>query len=379
MFVKNGRDRRFFVFALMLVLALSLAACGGSNSNGEASSSGSPSSTSAEKVATLEELATLAKGEGNVVSYGMPDSWANWKDTWATLNTKYGLKHADTDMGSVDEINKFDAEKNKPVADIGDVGIAFGPLAVEKGVTQPFKTQYWDEIPDWAKDKDGHWIVGYTGSMAFLCNKTLVANCPKSWADIENSDGKYKVSTGDVLGAAQAQHAVLAAAIAFGGDESNIKPGIDYFKKLAEKGLLSKVDATVANIQKGEAAVALLWDFNALGYRDQLGADKFEVAIPSEGSVISGYATIINKWAPHPNAAKLARTFILSDEGQINLAKGYARPIRSSVQLPAEVEAKLIPKEQYANAKPIKDYKVWENTVKELGGLWQEEVQILIK
>lgn len=389
MIVKNSRGKKFFALALMLLLVFTVAACGGgSNSNDEASGSAPSSapsessaapSESAEKIPTLEELAPLAKEEGSVVSYGMPDSWANWKDTWAALDTQFGLKHTDTDMGSVDEINKFEAEKNNPVADIGDVGIAFGPLAVEKGVTQPFKTQYWDEIPEWAKDKDGHWIVGYTGAMAILCNKELVATCPKSWADIENSDGSYKVATGDVMGAAQAQHAVLAAAFAFGGDEGNIQPGIDYFKRLGEKGLLSKVDVVVPNIQKGEVTVALLWDFNALGYRDQLGAEKFEVAVPSDGSVISGYATIINKWAPHPNAAKLARTFILSDEGQINLAKGYARPIRSSVKLPAEVEAKLVPIEQYANAKPIQDYKVWENTVKELGGLWQEEVQILIK
>jgi putative spermidine/putrescine transport system substrate-binding protein len=252
-------------------------------------------------------------------------------------------------------------------------------MAVEKGVTQPFKTEYWDEIPDWAKDKEGHWIVGYTGSIAFLCNKELVSKCPKSWADVENNGGEYQLAVGDVAGAAQAQNGVLAAALAFGGDEGNIDPGIEYFKRLAQKGLISKADVTVPNIQKGEVAVAILWDFNALGYREQIDPDKFEVAIPEEGSVISGYATIINKYAPHPNAAKLARTYILSDAGQINLAKGFARPIRQNVQLPEEVAAKLIPSEQYKNVKPVKDYKVWENTVKGLGERWLEEVQIHIK
>ena len=32
--------------------------------------------------------------------------------------------------------------------------------------------------------------------------------------------------------AAQAQMGVLAAAMAMGGDESNVQPGIDFFKKL---------------------------------------------------------------------------------------------------------------------------------------------------
>ncbi|TJY38957.1 ABC transporter substrate-binding protein [Cohnella pontilimi] len=365
-----SRGNKWITVAAVVVLALSVAACGKSGDKGGSGASGGTES--------IEELVSAAQKEGQVVSVGMPDTWANWKDTWDQLNNKYKLKHTDTDMSSAEEITKFDAEKNKPTADIGDVGIAFGNLAVQKGVTQPFKTQYWDEVPDWAKDKDGHWMVAYTGSISFFCNKDLVGTCPKSWADLENASG-YKISVGDVTKAAQAQHAVLAAALAHGGDEGNIQPGLDYFKKLADKDLISKVDVSVANIQKGEVAVALLWDFNALGYRDQFGKDKYEVNIPSEGSVISGYATIINKWAPHPNAAKIARAYIFSDEGQINLAKGYARPIRTSVKLPADVEAKLIPQDQYKNTKPIKDFKVWENTVKELSVKWQEEVQVGIK
>ncbi len=59
-----------------------------------------------------------------------------------------------------------------------------------------------------------------------------------------------------------------------------------------------------------------------------MGKDRYEVLIPADGSVISSYTTIIDKYAKYPNAAKLAREFILSDKGQINLAKGYARPIR---------------------------------------------------
>ncbi len=38
-------------------------------------------------------------------------------------------------------------------------------------------------------------------------------------------------------------------------------------------------------------------DFNALNYRDQINRDRFTVVIPSDGSVISGYTTIINKFA----------------------------------------------------------------------------------
>ena len=85
----------------------------------------------------MKSLEEAARAEGEVNSVGMPDSWANWKDTWEDLEKKYGLKHMDTDMSSAQEIAKFAAEKDNATADIGDVGAAFGPIAVQQGVTQP--------------------------------------------------------------------------------------------------------------------------------------------------------------------------------------------------------------------------------------------------
>ena len=323
----------------------------------------------------LQALEQAARAEAEVNSVGMPDSWANWKDTWADLNKLYGLKHMDTDMSSAQEIAKFDAEKDNATADIGDVGAAFGPIAVQKGVTQPYKPSTWEQIPAWAKDADGHWMLAYTGSIAFIVNKQLVKEPPKSWADLK--EGKYKVAIGDVSAAAQAVNGVLAAAIANGGDEKNIQPGLDFFAEIARQGRLSLSNPTIQTLEKGEVEVGVVWDFNGLSYRDQIDPSRFEVLIPSDGSVISGYTTIINKYAKHPNAAKLAREYILSDAGQINLAKGNARPIRAEhLTLPAEVQAKLLPNEQYAKVQPIKDAAAWEATSKALPQQWQENVII---
>lgn len=354
-------------------LAIGVTACG-SSAGTQKPAENKPQET---KQLTIAEIEKLAKQEGTVVSVGMPDSWANWKDTWKDLESKYGLKHTDTDMSSAEEIAKFDAEKNNPTADIGDVGSSFGPLAVSKGVAQPYKPSHWDEIPNWAKDSEGNWVIGYQGTIAIIANKNLVKNPPKSWDDLLKGD--YKVAVGDVTKAAQAQMSVLAAAIAFGGDEKNIQPGLDFFAKLAKQGRLSLTDPKLANLEKGEVAVGLVWDFNGLGYRDQIDPNRFEVHIPSEGSVVSGYATIINKYAPHPHAAMLAREYILSDQGQINLAKGYARPIRENVKLPEEVAKKMVPKEEYKNSKPVSDFKAWETTAKQLPQMWQEQVLANVK
>lgn len=323
---------------------------------------------------SVTALTEAAKQEGAVYSVGMPDSWANWKDTWNDLKSDYGLKHQDTDMSSAQEIAKFEAEKKNATADIGDVGFAFARVAVQKGVTQPYKPTTWDEIPDWAKDKDGHWALAYTGTIAFISNNNLVKDAPKTWQDL--LEGDYKVTVGDVGVAAQANNAVLAAAFANGGDESNLGPAIEFFSKLAKQGRLSFTDPSIANLEKGEVEVAILWDFNALNYRDQIDRSRFSVNIPQDGSVISGYTTIINKYAKNPNAAKLAREHIFSDRGQINLAEGYARPIRSNVKLPESVQAKLIANDQYGNVHPVKDFKAWEKSARRLPRQWQENVLI---
>ena len=291
---------------------------------------------------TLEEIEAQAKEEGELASAAMPDTWANWGETWQEYTDTYGIEHVDTDMSSAEEISLFETEGTDATKDIGDVGQAFGPVAEEQDVTLPYKTSYWDSIPDWAKDDDGDWIIGYYGTMSVIVNNKIVKDTPTSFEDILNGD--YMVAVGDVQAATQAQYAVLAAAIAYGGDESNIQPGLDYFRQIAEQGRLDLPDA------------------------------DFSVFIPSEASIQTGYATIINKYSKHPCAAALAREYILSDEGQINLAKGYATPIREDVELPEDVASKLLDDSQYANARMVEDQEAWDETAQTIGTLWQEEV-----
>ncbi|WP_067704578.1 MULTISPECIES: ABC transporter substrate-binding protein [unclassified Erwinia] len=349
------------IFASVLVSALLLNLSGARAADGD-----------------LAALEKAAKSEGEVNSVGMPDSWANWKQTWDDLSNRYGIKHSDTDMSSAQELAKFAAEKSQASADIGDVGSSFGPIAVQKGLAQPYKPSTWEQIPAWAKDKEGNWALAYTGTIAFIVNKDQVKEVPHSWADLKK--GKYVVTIGDVGVAAQAANGVLAASYALGGSETNLKPALAFFGELAKEGRLGVSDPVIANIEKGEIQVAVVWDFNGLNYRDRIDRNRFEVVIPSDGSITSGYTTIINKYAQHPNAAKLAREYIFSDAGQINLARGYARPIRAEhLTLPADVQAKLLPASAYKSAHPIADPAAWDKAAKMLPRLWQENVIVNMK
>ncbi|WP_239283430.1 ABC transporter substrate-binding protein [Collinsella sp. An271] len=324
---------------------------------------------------SLEDLISQAQEEGEIQSVGMPDTWANWVETWEDIESEYGITHADQDMSSAEELSMFREEGADGTKDIGDVGQSWGPVAEEQELTLKYKTSYWDEIPDWAKDDDGDWIVGYYGTISIMSNDANVPEAPTSFQDL--LDGDYNVCIGDVTAAAVAQYAVLAAANALGGSIDDMQPGYDFLQQLAEAGRLDVSDASLARIESGEIDVCVNWDYNALNYRAQILENNpnasFSVNIPTDASIRSGYCTIINKNAPHPAAACLAREFILSDEGQINLARGYATPIRD-VELPEDVQAMRLDDSQYGDQVQSVDETVWSEVSQNMITWYQENI-----
>ncbi|MDT9002310.1 extracellular solute-binding protein [Paucibacter sp. APW11] len=319
------------------------------------------------------ELERAARAEGQVNSAGMPDRWANWGETWADLKRLYGLQHQDENMNSGDEIAAMEQPGRRPGIDIGDVGFEFGALARSRGVTRAHKPANWAQIPDWAKDPDGHWALAYTGTIAFMVNTRRVASVPRSWKAV--FDGDYKLLIGAVGPTAQANAGVLAAAIALGGAETRLQPALEKFAQLARQGRLLTDNPGAAQIEKLDADVFVMWDFIALDKRARMRRpEDYEILIPSDGSVTSGYTPIINKHAAHPNAAQLAREYIFSDAGQINLARGHARPIRiEHLNLPESVRGQLLDSAQYQSARVVYPA-IWAWEVKKLPALWQREV-----
>jgi putative spermidine/putrescine transport system substrate-binding protein len=368
--------RRLGSLGLTLLI---VAACGGTNSPAPSAGGGGASAApSQDAAAIIADLEAKTKAEGALNSYGMPPDWTNFGEIWDGFLPKYGLTHSDTDMSSAEEIQKFDAEKNNPVADIGDIGIQFGPVAVAAGAVAAYKPTRWDKIPDYAKDPDGYWMCWYTGTVSFAVNTALVKNVPKTWADLLKPEYKGQVAISDPRNSGQGAMTVLAATFANGGDEKNLDPGFAYFDKLNKAGNFTPVAPSKANVEKGEAPIAILWDYNALPMRDDLAAVSpavpIEVVIPSDGTTQAPYCHIINKYAAHPNAAKLFREYILTDEVQILQAKKYARPLVQGVQIPADLAAKFPPDSAYAAVKPITDWKAAADAVAKLASDWQIEV-----
>ncbi len=318
---------------------------------------------------TLDEIITKAKEEGHVESVGMPDSWANWGESWKGLTETYGIEHHDDDMSSSEELNMF---KNDATRDIGDIGTGFIQTALDENLVQGYKTSYWDTVPEWAKGEDGKWMIAYTGCTAFIFNNDLSEEAaPTSWADVKN--GSYKLTIGDVVGGATGQGVVIATAYAFGGDLNNLQPAYDFWTEMAKAGRIDSGDILLARIQAGEVQCGVTWSWNVLSYRDSTPNYKFTLAIPSDGSVMTGYASVISRISDTPFAAALAREYIFSDAGQINLAKSGALPTRTDVVVPDEYKA--FDPSTYANAvSSFSDAEAYANACVEVSEWWNENI-----
>lgn len=387
---KMLRRRILAIFSAVLLTA-GLSACSSSTPAAPAASSAAPSAaaSSAESVAatdkapgemTHDELVAAAKKEGNTFeTVGMPDDWANWGASWATLKQKYGIEHADTDMTSAEELSTFEAEKDDATRDLGDIGMSFAPTAIKMGVVQGYKPSTWDTIPQWAKDPDGRWIISYTGTMTFSAlSDTVGGKLPTSWKELK--DSKYKVSVGNVPSGAASQVAVISAAYAMGGSIDNVQPGIDMFVELAKAGRLDPGDTTYARCANGEMEVcASQYEYSSLNWRDNLKKDSgldLLVTIPQDGALTTGYALVFNKYSKHPYTTALAMDYLLSDEGQIDRAHGYAHPVRD-VTLPSDIKG--LDSSLYAKAVTVNDITKLNEACEKVAKLWTEQVVPCLK
>ena len=294
-------------------------------------------------------LETAAKAEGTIVSYGLPDDWVNYGGLFAGFTAKYGIAHQDTDMDSGTIISTLLAEKSAPVADTTDLGLGFAKLVEDDGLSQPYMNANWAEIPDYAKDAQGRWSAAYWGAMAFLVNADKVTTVPQTWEDLLKPEYVGTVCMKDPRSSATAQMVVLASAFAHGGDETNVQPGLDFFKKMIDGGVLNGVSPSSANIQKGECPITLQWDFDALSNKYGNPNMNLQVVIPTDGTVAGMYIQFVTAGAPHANAAKLLLEYEYSDAGQLAYAQGFVHPIRTSVALPADLLAKFPPTSAYAS------------------------------
>ncbi len=384
----------FQLFALFVIAATVLSACGGAESPAKESSEGAATEAPAAVVTEAPVVATeapvvvapavfagtgVAQGyngtvvssvpadlvaacqkEGMLTIIATPPNWANYGEIFADFQATVGsgveLNSLDPNAGSADELAAIEANKGNtgPQApDIVDVGYAYGAQGIAAGAYQAYKGTYSSKLPATTlgiptADPNGMWSIGYFGIMVIETNTAVVQNPPKNWSDLLKPEYKGQVAlTGDPQASNQAIMAVYAAGLANGGSLDNAQPGLDYFKKLNDAGNFVPVTAKVGTLAQGATPIVLAWNYNALSDQQSLaGNPEIEIDYPSP-SIGGAYIQAISAYAPHLNCAKVWMEVINSDEGQLAWIKGGASAVsQADMQtrgvIPADV-LKMLP------------------------------------
>jgi putative spermidine/putrescine transport system substrate-binding protein len=323
-----------------------------------------PAMAASGRVEAGTPLATLiaaAQKEGTLNTITLPPTWANYGEIMKTFGKKYKLKLTDAipDGTSAQENQAIISNKgSKRAPDVLDVGLSFAAIGKQQKLYQPYKNANWATIPANLKDPQGYWVGDYWGVISFGTNVDVAKTAPTDWADLKNPAYKNMVALGgDPRQAGEAFAAVFAASLANGGSLDDITPGIQFFADLKTAGNFITTQATSATKASGQTPIVAGWDYLQLADRDSdKGKVNIQVTVPKTGVYGGYYCQAINKYAPHPNAAKLWQEFLYSDAGQLLWLKGYTHPAR----FPDLAKRKVIPAALLAKLPPAQDY----NTVK---------------
>jgi putative spermidine/putrescine transport system substrate-binding protein len=336
--VTSSRSRAAALTGCLVAAALTLSACGSAastKSSTTASSGGvsAASATSAAQFGGMDALVKAAQKEGQLNAITLPSNWANYGVIMAAFTKKYGIKINDENPegSSQDEINAITTRKGQDRApDVVDIGSAFASSGAQQGLFAPYKVATFANIPAGQADPNGLWANDYGGYISIGCNSSKVKTCPTTFADLLNPVYKGQIALdGDPTQANAAFSGVFAAALANNGSLDNIQPGLDFFNKLKKAGNFNPVQATQATVESGETPITIDWDYLNAGYSAAFKSKgiNWVVNIPADGVYASYYNQAINKWAPHPAAARLWEEFLYSTEGQNDFLGGFARPV----------------------------------------------------
>jgi putative spermidine/putrescine transport system substrate-binding protein len=337
--VTPSRTRAAALAGVLAAAALAVSACGSSTPTTAAAGSSAGTGTKSAATATsaadlggMDALIAAAKKEGSLNAITLPRDWANYGAIMDGFTKKYGIKINDENPegSSQDEINAVTTRKDQGRApDVMDLGGAFALSGAKQGLFAPYKVATFSSIPAGQAATDGSWTFDYGGYVSIGCNETKVKDCPKTFADLLKPEYKGMVAlNGDPTQAGAAFAGVYAAALANGGSLDNIQPGLDFFTKLKKAGNFNPVQAKQSTVESGETPITIDWDYLNAGYSAEFKSKgiNWQVNVPTDGLYANYYNQAVNKWAPHPAAARLWEEYLYSAEGQNLFLGGFARP-----------------------------------------------------
>jgi sulfate/thiosulfate-binding protein len=206
-------------------------------------------------------------------------------------------------------------------ADVATLGLAYDIIELNR------KAQL---VPaDWASRLPDN-SAPYTSTIVFLVRKGNPKNI-RDWDDLVRPG--VQVITPNPKSSGGARWNYLAAwAWALkqpGGDDAKAK---DFVRKLYKNVPVLDSGArgsTVTFVERGIGDVLLAWENEALLAKQQLGADKVDIVLPSQSILAEPPVTVVDKVVDRHGTRKVAEAylrFLYSKQGQEIIARNFYRP-----------------------------------------------------
>lgn len=218
---------------------------------------------------------------------------------------------------------RIDAEASNPVVDVlisasWDTATDF----TKRGWLLPYTSPNAEKVPAFLKSETA--VAQGVSALGIAWNPASNTPKPTEWTDLAKPEYKDLVNIPDPAQSGATFELISAL---------QTQDGAQLFDKLATNGAqISGANAEALNpvLQGAKAAV-----FGAVDYITLAGKAKGEsidVIFPSSGTIVAPRPAMILNWSKHQDEAKKFIDYMLSDEGQAEVAKTYLMPARTDVK-----------------------------------------------
>ncbi len=281
-----------------------------------------------EALAGSPEIIERAKKEGEVIWYGGGSGEID-----EVINKGFTRKYPFVQakkfrIQSQKLLVRFEAESRagKHIADIVRTTDWYIDIFKKKGLLMQYESQERKFYIKELKDPDGYYTALYKQLHAMAYNTKLVSkqDLPRFYDDLLDPKWKGK------LGLEDAAYVWFVNLLKIRGESR----GVEFMKKLARQNVSLRSGTTLLGnlVAAGEIPLAIDIYAYAIERAKKTGAPVDWHAI--EPAIVHTITAGINKNAPHPNAAKLFMSYLLSEEGQKTYLTEGLEPARTGIDPP---------------------------------------------
>ncbi len=266
-----------------------------------------------------------------------------------TFGEKYGIDVQVQPLKTGEALEKIVAETENPQADVMYGGVNYANAINYAQYFEPYTAKGDDKLVEAYQNTNGvatHYCLD--GSAALLINierlKELGINPDdfKGYADLLRPElkGKGLIAMGDPASSSSAW-AELTNMLLVMGDEAYDDKAWDWVNKFIGQldGIIDSSSAIYKGVVSGEYVVGVSYEDPCIGLLVD-GAENVKVVYPEEGAVWLPAGAAIVKNAKNMDNAKLFLDWLISDEGQNEIAKTTARPVNTNI---SNTTDKMIP------------------------------------